>query len=542
MKRLFFLMLIVVLASSMAFAQLRQRDEGAQQDGTRLRTGERDQDRDRLCQDLTEEQLAEIAAIRAAARAEAEQAQTMEEKQAIFRKMMADVAAVIGIDPQKMLLRTRLRERYLDSEGDGPIRDRLRDRICSDEGDLQDCIRDRIRDRICDCTCDHTCDQSCGTICGHICMDENTDPIEPEAKAGPTMEQEQNKDGEGAGDQNRTRQMISDQDRQRLLNMLDLSDEQKAMLEQIRQRYQQQIEGVLTDEQLANMQRLRECLRDQRQRPDDKGQVMMRLLGTLDLTEAQKGEIARIMEAAKAACGEAQTAEEKKQIMERAQAAVKGVLTDEQLAKLERLVARLRQAGQKPEEPVSGDRLQLIRRILASLDLTEEQVTVIEGLLAEAQAALDEAETPEEKRAIIEQVIDAIKEVLTDEQLGKLERILARIRQGQQQQPGDCLGLMMRVLDALDLTEDQIAAIQAIREDAIAAIQEAETPEAKREIILAAKEAIMDVLTDEQIELMKEIQARLRQRQCDGDGEPAGPGPGDGTGDSGSMVRVRTMR
>ena len=128
--------------------------------------------------------------------------------------------------------------------------------------------------------------------------------------------------------------------------------------------------------------------------------------------------------------------------------------------------------------------------LCGALDLTEEQQAAIEEIRDNAREAAQAAETPEARREILQAAHEEILAVLTAEQLEKLEQLRARVWQGKAGPWGPRGGreYMAWLFGALDLTEEQQAAIEQIREDAIAAAQDAETPEAKRQIMQAAHE------------------------------------------------------
>ena len=70
----------------------------------------------------------------------------------------------------------------------------------------------------------------------------------------------------------------------------------------------------------------------------------------------------------------------------------------------------------------------------------------------------------------------------------------------------DCLrpDRPVNCMDQIGLTEEQIAEIDAIRQAAMDAVQQAETREEVRAILDQMREDMMDVLTDEQIAALEE--------------------------------------
>ncbi|HCO93593.1 MAG TPA: hypothetical protein DIU00_06525 [Phycisphaerales bacterium] len=152
--------------------------------------------------------------------------------------------------------------------------------------------------------------------------------------------------------------------------------------------------------------------------------------------------------------------------------------------------------------------------MLGLLDLTDEQQEVITKVVEESKAKLHAD----------------IEAVLTAEQIEKLEQLRETapwgaggpgrgyLSAGPRGRFGGPEGILP-ALEALDLTEEQKVAIEAIREKARTDAAAAETREAGREIMQTAHEEIMALLTQEQIEALEQFRP----------GAPWGPGgPGRG--------------
>jgi Spy/CpxP family protein refolding chaperone len=225
------------------------------------------------------------------------------------------------------------------------------------------------------------------------------------------------------------------------------------------------------------------------------------MLGMLDLTDEQKEVIAQLVEDSKA----------------KLHADIEAVLTDEQLEKAEQLRESL-PWGPGRGYPGIGPRGLLagadgIPPVLEALDLTEEQKTAIEQIRDKARADAATAETWQARREIMQAAHDEIMAVLTDEQIEQLEQLRASAAWG----PGrGYLGIGPRgpfggpdgippALEALDLTEEQEAAIEAIIEKARTDAAAAETWLARREIVQTAHDEILALLTDEQIEQLQQV-------------------------------------
>jgi len=136
---------------------------------------------------------------------------------------------------------------------------------------------------------------------------------------------------------------------------------------------------------------------------------------------------------------------------------------------------------------------------LGMLDLTDEQKESVKTLVEESRAKLHAD----------------IEAVLTDEQVEKLQQLRESTPWGPGGPGRGYLGVGPRgpfggpggtppALEALDLTEEQKAAIEAIREQARTDAGAAETWQARQEIMQAAHEDILSVLTDEQIEKLEQ--------------------------------------
>lgn len=215
--------------------------------------------------------------------------------------------------------------------------------------------------------------------------------------------------------------MRQDDGPQRMLGKLDLTDEQKELIQEIveesRKKLKADIEAVLTDEQLEKLEQLRD---DQAKRPFD----------ALDLTEEQQAAIAEIREKAKADVEAAETREAKQEIMQAAHEEVLSVLTEEQKEKLEQLREERPHGrggpgkgriGVDPRGPGGGP--DGPPPLFEELDLTEEQKTAINDIHEQARADVEAAETREARQEIMQAAHDEVLSVLTDEQIEKLEQL-----------------------------------------------------------------------------------------------------------------------
>ena len=245
-------------------------------------------------------------------------------------------------------------------------------------------------------------------------------------------------------------------------------------------------------------------------------------LKRLDLSEEKQAEIDSLRTAAREAAKDAETREQRREIYERMQEAIKAELTEDQLAELEKCRERGKGRGKGPRH---GD-------CLKKLDLTEEQQAAIDGIKQRARNAAKDAESRQQRREIYERAHEAMKGELTEDQRAELER--CRQRDRGRNRPGHRLGCM----EELDLTADQQAAIDRIRDRAMNAARDAETREARREIFERMHEAIKAELTEDQRAELEECKARFGERISAREGAGAG---GDQKGD-GRKVRSRRGR
>jgi Spy/CpxP family protein refolding chaperone len=165
--------------------------------------------------------------------------------------------------------------------------------------------------------------------------------------------------------------------------------------------------------------------------------------------------------------------------------------------------ARDRRQG-RPEPapaPVPAPERVTTRDCLSQLDLSQEQIDAIIAIRQAAIEAFKAATTIEEARAIVEQMRIDIENVLTDDQLAALRECVRPDR------PVTCM-------NQLDLTPDQIAAIDAIHDAAIAAVRQAQDPQEARAIIEQMHQDIEAVLTPEQLAALRECQRPRLRKNC----------------------------
>ena len=134
------------------------------------------------------------------------------------------------------------------------------------------------------------------------------------------------------------------------------------------------------------------------------------------------------------------------------------------------------------------------------IELTQDQLDAMEAIREAAMDAIREAESPVQAGAIIKQMHVDLLAVLTEEQIAALEE--CRQQNLNRFRDGNCM-------DQLDLTEEQIA--DAIRQAAMDAIREAESPVNASDIFEQMQQLIEEVMTPEQLEAYRDcIRPRLR--------------------------------
>jgi Spy/CpxP family protein refolding chaperone len=205
-------------------------------------------------------------------------------------------------------------------------------------------------------------------------------------------------------------------------------------------------------------------------------------LASIGLTEEQIELMDAIRRAAVELLKEAETRKEACDIIAQMREDIKTVLTPEQLEAL----AECR----RPTRPLT---------CMDEIGLTAEQIEAIDTIRQAAMDEIREAESPKQARDIIEQMQQSIEDVLTEEQLEALRACL------RPEKPVNCM-------DQIGLTEEQIAAIDAIREAALEAVKEAQGRDEVRAILDQMYEDMMSVLTDEQLAALQECRDAQRNR------------------------------
>ena len=228
----------------------------------------------------------------------------------------------------------------------------------------------------------------------------------------------------------------------------------------------------------------------------------------LDLTEAQKAQVAAIAGAAQAEADKEQTPDGRFLIWTHAVAKIKAeILTDEQRKALADTPAAI-----KPGEGL----ITMAER----LGLSDEQRVKVKGIVAGAEAAAKKSSEPVDRHRIWMGAYEEIqKKVLTDEQRARLSGQPAGAR------PGAGLASMLMTVG---LTKEQEQQIAAMISEAEAKGAKAKTPDEKHVIWLTALEDIKKkVLTDEQ---RKKLESAMGGMPPGHGGGMGGMPPGHGGG------------
>lgn len=275
----------------------------------------------------------------------------------------------------------------------------------------------------------------------------------------------------------------------------------------IQDRFRKGLSEVLNEEQLA---RVDGALNQGRGR-GPRGPTGM--LEGLNLSEEQQQKARSIMAEAVAQARKTDDPEVKRALMEEALEKVKNtVLTEEQKKQFNELPGPAAGEGPAGRQGQRGRGQAPAER----LGLSEEQQAAAQKIMTEAREKASAAETREERWEIYREAMQKVNdEVLTDEQRQKAEQIRTEARNRMQQ----------RIAERLGMSEEQQSQSLAILEEARKKAEEADSPEARREIMRAARDKIAeDVLTKEQRKQIEQMRNRGGRRGR-GQGDEGGDGP-----------------
>ncbi|NKB70841.1 MAG: hypothetical protein GKR89_27540 [Candidatus Latescibacteria bacterium] len=261
-----------------------------------------------------------------------------------------------------------------------------------------------------------------------------------------------------------------------------------------------------------------------------------RLADTLDLSEDQIAQLQAMRQEHRAQMeahresGERPSREEMQAVRQQHQEALAAILTPAQLQQLEELKAERGQRGGKGQgrhgHKGGGDK----GRLGEALNLSDDQKAQLQTMRQEARQEMEarrengQRPTREEMEAFRQQRHDALAAILTPEQLQQLEDIKAE--RGQRGGKGRRGGDKGRLGEALNLSDDQKAQLQTIRQEARqemkARLESGERP--SREEMEAfrqqRREAFEGILTPEQLQQLEDIKA---ERAASGDAGDLAP-------------------
>lgn len=278
-------------------------------------------------------------------------------------------------------------------------------------------------------------------------------------------------------------------------------DQHKQAREQQFAKLNEQLAGVLNDEQMAKAKPLISSFKEGRtQRRRGEGG----LIEQLDLTQDQQAKIKIIRDEAEAQARKTDNPELQEALRAEAREKIaQTVLTDEQRARMATMRPRREEGG--PRGPggdeggpwAEGQGRDGGQRGM-DLGLTEDQQAQRDAIIAEARKQAEGVEDRGERFEIMRQAMRKVHDdVLTDEQRTQIQQ------QRRERSP----------LGRLGATEEQHAQAEAIMADAREQAQAAETGEARREIWVAAMKKVNDeVLTEEQRTQAEEMRKQWRER------------------------------
>lgn len=197
---------------------------------------------------------------------------------------------------------------------------------------------------------------------------------------------------------------------------------------------------------------------------------------------------------------------------------VAALTTPEQKAKFERIRQNILE-GPRP----LANLVERVKAALAKLDLTPEQKTAVDKVVADAIASSAAAEG-DAKEAVWRQAIQDLKtRVLTPEQTKKFEELMRAPAPG----GVDAYGAL-RIFEELNLAEEQRGQIRKIMAEYGPKLKDAQ-PEQRRAIMREATAKIeKDVLTDAQREQLKKLREERREdRRAEGGVRPNLRGAGN---------------
>ncbi len=294
---------------------------------------------------------------------------------------------------------------------------------------------------------------------------------------------------QGRGDGRRDRAASGpDDDRplERMLKELNLTEDQQKQVQQILDTRQQALRNWRKENGLA--------LKDRQKQFQD-----AKKSGDEDKIKAARQEVEKIEQSRKA-------------LHENVIKQLKDVLTPDQLEKARKFLDQARDPSRE-DQPRQGLRAPRVIEGLMALDLTEDQRTQARKISDEARKKADAAADPAEKERIMKAAGETIEaDVLNDQQREKVRRLKGA-------------NVLLRLIQKLNLTDDQKKQIKTIMEDAKAQVEKPARGQEKRDISRQAFKKIFDtVLTDEQRKQLRDVMQKDNPREGRGRSGDRGPG------------------
>jgi Spy/CpxP family protein refolding chaperone len=235
----------------------------------------------------------------------------------------------------------------------------------------------------------------------------------------------------------------------------------------------------------------------------------------LNLTDEQKAKAREIRQSYAEKIRAAEGREAKREVIQKMHEELKALLTEEQQATIQA-------HRQKMQAQRKQDMAKRHARIAKQLDMTEEQQAKAKAIRESYAEKIRAAEGRDAKAELVKEMHKELKGLLTEEQKAKAAEMWKNRRQGRRQE----------FMKALDLTDEQKAKGKAIRQSYREKIQAAETPQAKRELVRKMHQELKALLTEEQLEKLKDMpRPHGRRRPGRRDGKGGGPTAAEPAGD-----------
>lgn len=282
-------------------------------------------------------------------------------------------------------------------------------------------------------------------------------------------------------------------------------DAHKQARQQVFDNLKKSLAGVLTEEQMAKANPLIDELANPKPR--------QRLLERVDLTDDQQAKAKAIMDDARQQASKTEDKDLKEEILADARERVaQTVLTEEQRQTLQQAQAKSQGpgggwgAGDEGEGPGPGGEGGGQRRRGGMGTMTEAQQAQVREIMDAARQQAEGVESREERREIFRAAMEKVRdEVLTDEQRQQMEEQREQWRQRREEN---------NPMNRIGASEEQKTQAKAIMDAARQQAEGVESREERREIFRAAMQKVHEeVLTEEQRQQMDEMRKQWEERR-----------------------------